>query len=114
MVSVPVFIWVFLQSEITAREIHALKSAIKVIESHNLQSEYPPESLQQRIEQLMKHKANVKYAASAFSAKPPPHQQQQSGIKRPRMSEPVGSASVLNSASGASSTVHYQDRKSHV
>ncbi|RZC27386.1 FRIGIDA-like protein 2 isoform B [Glycine soja] len=95
-------------SEITAREIHALKSAIKVIESHNLQSEYPPESLQQRIEQLMKHKANVKYAASAFSAKPPPHQQQQSGIKRPRMSEPVGSASVLNSASGASSTVHYQ------
>ncbi|TKY57372.1 FRIGIDA protein 2 [Spatholobus suberectus] len=94
-------------NEITAREIHALKSAIKVIESHNLESEYPPESLQQRIEQLMKHKANVKYAASAFSAKPPQHQQQQSGIKRPRMSAPVGSAAVLSSVSGASSTAHH-------
>ncbi|RDX79402.1 FRIGIDA-like protein 2, partial [Mucuna pruriens] len=89
-------------NEITAREIHALKSAIKVIESYHLESEYPPESLQQRIEQLTKHKANVKNAA-----KPPQHHQQLSGIKRPRMSTPLGSAAVLNSVSGASSTLHH-------
>ncbi|XP_020206548.1 FRIGIDA-like protein 1 [Cajanus cajan] len=94
-------------NEITAREIHALKSVLKVIETHNLESEYPPESIQQRIEQLTKHKANVRYAASAFSAKPPQHQQQQSGIKRPRLSAPVASAAVLDSVSGASSTVHH-------
>ncbi|KAK7371950.1 hypothetical protein VNO80_05317 [Phaseolus coccineus] len=94
-------------NEITAREVHALKSAIKVIESHNLQTEYPPESLQQRIDQLTKHKTNLKYNASAFSAKPPSHQQLQSGIKRPRISTPVGSAAVLNSVGGASSTPHH-------
>ncbi|XP_014502664.1 FRIGIDA-like protein 1 [Vigna radiata var. radiata] len=94
-------------NEIIAREVHALKSAIKVIESHNLQSQYPPESLQQRLEQLTKQKTNLKYAASAFSARPPSHQQQQSAIKRPRISAPIGSAAVLNSVGGASSTAHH-------
>ncbi|KAL2316682.1 hypothetical protein Fmac_030558 [Flemingia macrophylla] len=95
-------------NEITAREIHALRSVLKVIETHNLESEYPPESIQQRIEQLTKNKANIRHGASA-SAKPPQHQQQQSGIKRPRISAPAG---VLNSVSGASSTVN-RDQQSH-
>ncbi|KAK7320331.1 hypothetical protein VNO77_29718 [Canavalia gladiata] len=93
-------------NEITAREVHALKSVIKVIERHNLESEYPRASLEQRIEQLTKHKANVKHAASPFAAEPPQHQQQQSGIKRPRISAPVGSAAVLNNVTGTSSTIH--------
>lgn len=102
----PIFIDVFLQNEITAREIHALKSVIKVIENHNLESEFPRASLEQRIEQLKKHKANVKHMAPTSAAKPPQHQQQQSGVKRPRTSDPVGPAAVPNNISSVSSTIH--------
>ncbi|KAE9614752.1 hypothetical protein Lal_00036153 [Lupinus albus] len=82
-------------AEITAREIHGLKSVIKVIENHNLESEFPCASLEQRIEELKKQKAN-----------PPKHEQQQSGVKRPRISAPVGPAAVVNNVGSASSTIH--------
>ena len=106
MASLHIFIEVFLQNEITAREIHALKSVIKVIENHNLESEYPRASLDQRIEQLKMQKASVKHSAPAFAAKPPQHQQQQSGIKRPRTAAPVGPAAVVDKVNSASSTIH--------
>ncbi|KAK7299965.1 hypothetical protein RJT34_10796 [Clitoria ternatea] len=95
-------------TEIRAREIHALKSVIKVIENHNLESEYPRASLEQRIAELTHRKANVNHGASAFAAKPPPHQHQQSGIKRPRTSAPLGPAAVQNNISASSTIHHYQ------
>ncbi|OIW16387.1 hypothetical protein TanjilG_19103 [Lupinus angustifolius] len=82
-------------AEITTREIHGLKSVIKVIENHNLESEFPRASLEQRIEELKKQKAN-----------PPQHEQQQNRVKRPRISAPVGPAAVVNSVGSASSTIH--------
>lgn len=114
MIPLPIFIrFIFLQNEITAREIHALKSVIKVIESYNLESEYPRASLEQRIEELKKHKAGVKNAAPAFAAKHPQHQQQQSGMKRPRPSAPVGPAAVLNNVGSTSSTIHQYQQQPH-
>ncbi|CAL0307363.1 unnamed protein product [Lupinus luteus] len=86
-------------AEITAREIHGLKSVIKVIENHNLESEFPRASLEQRIEELKKQKAN-----------PPHHEQQQSGVKRPRISAPVGPAAVVNSVGSVSSTIHQYEK----
>lgn len=101
MLPLCLFILVFLQKEITAREINALKSVIKVIENHNLESEFPTTSIEQRIEELKKLKTTP-----AFAAKPPQHQQQQSGIKRPRISAPVGPAAVFNNANSASSNIN--------
>ncbi|KAL1347644.1 hypothetical protein HN51_023697 [Arachis hypogaea] len=100
--------------EITAREIHALKSVIKVIENHNLDAEYPRAGLEQRIEQLKKQKPNVKHSTPAFARKPPQHKQQHSGNKRPRMSAPAGPAAVLNNVNSAGSTIHqYQQPHFH-
>ncbi|XP_061375643.1 FRIGIDA-like protein 1 [Gastrolobium bilobum] len=83
------------RSEITAREIHALRSVIRIIENHNLESEFPRASIEQRIEQLKKDKGNKKHHVPAFGGKPP---QQESGIKRPRISAPAGPAAVLNNS----------------
>lgn len=95
-------------NEIKSREIHALKSVIKVIESYNLDSEFPRASIERRIEELSKQrKVGGKPVAPAFAAMPLQHPQQQlSGIKRPLTSAPFGPAPVLNNAGGTPSTIH--------
>ncbi|XP_027343732.1 FRIGIDA-like protein 1 [Abrus precatorius] len=111
--------------ETTSREIHALKSVIKIIENHKLESEYPRVILKQRIEQLNRQK-NMKRTAPLPAAKPPQHQQlqqqhqqkrnmqkqklQQGGIKRPRTSVPVGPAAVLKNINNANSMVHHYQK----
>lgn len=82
-----------MQNEATGKEITALKSVIRVIEQRKLDSEYPKEILEKRIEQLEKQKAERK-GPSAVPAFKPTHlqhqlskemQNQQSGNKRPRL-----------------------------
>ncbi|KAM6553839.1 hypothetical protein CsatB_014601 [Cannabis sativa] len=92
-------------NEAAAKEISALKSAIKVIEERELESEYPQESLEKRIEQLEKQKASRKRPPAAPAAKPtqPQHQlakekqKQQSGNKRPRPDGRLSQQSHLQS-----------------
>jgi len=45
--------------------MHALKSAIEIIENHMLESEYPLASLEQRVEQLKGSDANRKHRTPA-------------------------------------------------
>lgn len=71
---------------------------IRVIQTHNLEAEFPSASLEQRIKELN----SLKYAAPAFAAETSQNLQQQSGIKRPRTSAPIGPAAV----SSAGSTIH--------
>ncbi|KAK6269544.1 hypothetical protein POUND7_006649 [Theobroma cacao] len=113
------------QNEATAKEIGALKAVIKVIQEHKLETEYPQEDLQKRIEQLEKQQADRKRPAAAPAAKPQQQQQQQqqqakqqtkkkklaqvkqqqSGNKRPRtFASAVPMAAPLGVA-GASSAV---------
>lgn len=81
---------------------------IKVIETYNLDSEFPRASIEQRIDELNKqHRVGGKTAAPGFAAKPRLLQQQQlSGIKRPLAAAPFGPASVLNNIGSATSTIH--------
>ncbi|GAU28397.1 hypothetical protein TSUD_257250 [Trifolium subterraneum] len=100
-------------NEIKSRQIHSLKSVLKVIETYNLDSEFPRASLEKRIDELNKQRrAGVKPAPPAFAAKPLQHQQQQlSGLKRPLTSTPFGPAPVLNNVGSANSTIHqYQQQ----
>lgn len=125
MVPPRIFIEVILQIETTAREIHALKSVIKIIENLKLESEYPRASLERRIEQLKREKRNMKHSAPASAVKPPQHQlqqqkqkrniqkqkQQQSGIKRPRISTasvPSGYYDRTSTYGGINLQHHYQ------
>ncbi|XP_054819489.1 FRIGIDA-like protein 1 [Prosopis cineraria] len=108
-------------AEATSREIHKLRSVIKAIQSHKLESEYPISGLEQRIELL--EKEGKKRPAYALAAKPQPqsqqHQQQQqqqhqkkniksqerkqhNGNKLPRVSVPA----VQQNAGSASSALH--------
>ncbi|KAF7815938.1 FRIGIDA-like protein 1 [Senna tora] len=102
-------------TEATAREIHALKTVMKAIESHKLESEYPLASLEQRIEQLKKQKPDKKRPAPTSAAKPQQHQQQQtknnlqnqnSGIKRLQTSAPVAPVAAPKNANSANSVLH--------
>ncbi|CAL5341637.1 unnamed protein product [Camellia sinensis] len=75
------------QNEAATKEVCALKSVVKVIEDHKLESEYPTEKLMKRIETLEKLKADKKRAVTApvsmiqQQSKP----QEMSGTKRPRI-----------------------------
>lgn len=105
------------QNEATAKEVGALKSVIRFIEEYKLDSDYPREHLEKRIEQLEKQKANRKRPAGASPVvakqkhpqqpqqvkqrfkkqklqlrKPTP---QQVPINRPHMAVPVGSAANI-------------------
>ncbi|KAL4325841.1 hypothetical protein GQ457_11G012580 [Hibiscus cannabinus] len=87
------------------REIGALKSVIKIIEEHNLETEYSLEPLQKCVEQLEKQQADRKAAATpaAFKLKQQkavqkakrkrekqvPGMQQQSGNKHPKTTASV-------------------------
>ncbi|CAK8538891.1 unnamed protein product [Lathyrus sativus] len=84
-------------NEIKSREVHALKSVIKVIESYNLDSEFPRASIEQRIDELNKQRrVGGKTAAPGFASKPTLQQQQLSGIKRPLTAAPFGPASTIH------------------
>ncbi|XVF32038.1 hypothetical protein REPUB_Repub17cG0047200 [Reevesia pubescens] len=56
------------QTEVSERELTALKAVIKCIEEHNLEKQYPVDPLQQRVLLLEKAKADKKRATEA--AKP--------------------------------------------
>ncbi|XP_044466229.1 FRIGIDA-like protein 3 isoform X2 [Mangifera indica] len=62
------------ETEVSERELTALKAVIKCIEEHNLEEHYPVDPLQKRVVQLEKAKADKKRETEA--AKPQP--------KRPR------------------------------
>ncbi|KAK4275362.1 hypothetical protein QN277_018456 [Acacia crassicarpa] len=112
--------------EAISREIHKLRSVIKAIQNHNLESEYPIAGLEQRIEQLEKQKADKKRPLSALVARPQPqpqqHQQQQHQLpkkniksqeqkqhgsnKLPRGSVPVAPAALQLNVGSATSALH--------
>ncbi|XP_042487012.1 truncated FRIGIDA-like protein 1 [Macadamia integrifolia] len=83
------------QNEATARECAALKAVIKNIEEHHLASQYPPENLQKRMEQLEKQKAERKRPAAAPASK------QQTGSKRSRPSAPAVAAPAASAAASS-------------
>lgn len=66
------------QNEMNERELSALKVVIKCIEEHKLEDQYPIDSLQKRIVQLEKAKADKRRAADA--AKPQSKRPRASGI----------------------------------
>ncbi|KAF8409693.1 hypothetical protein HHK36_005772 [Tetracentron sinense] len=89
------------QNKATDKEVFALRVVIKYIRDHTLESQYPPENLEKRAEQLEKQKADRKRPARVRAPKPQQlqqQQQQQSGNKRPRPAAPKTHA-------GATSTV---------
>ncbi|KAL7130848.1 hypothetical protein ABFS83_13G160000 [Erythranthe nasuta] len=73
-------------NEAAMKEISSLKSVIKCIEDHNLESQYPKAELVTRVEKLEKEKADRKRPAAAPVPKPqqPVKQQQQNANKRMR------------------------------
>lgn len=92
--------------EITDRELRVLKRVIEIIEIHKLESEYPRDSLEQRIEQLKGQDPNMKDRTPASilnqhtlqrrqQKRRMKKQQQQNGNKVPRTSTSVGPAAVL-------------------
>jgi len=96
----------FLQMEITDRELRVLKRVIEIIEIHKLESEYPRDGLEQRIEQLKGQDPNMKDRTPASilnqhtlqrrqQKRRMKKQQQQNGNKVPRTSTSVGPAAVL-------------------
>ncbi|XP_062077651.1 FRIGIDA-like protein 1 [Humulus lupulus] len=100
-------------NEAATKEISALKSVIKVIEERKLESEYPQEFHEKRIEQLEKQKASRTRPPAAPAANPtlPQHQlarekqKQQSGNKRPRPDGSLGSTAAPVTFRAANSTI---------
>ncbi|KAI7728051.1 hypothetical protein M8C21_015006 [Ambrosia artemisiifolia] len=66
------------QTDVSERELSALKAVIKCIEDHKFEGEYPPAPLQKRILQLEKAKADKKRATEV--AKPQPKRPRANGI----------------------------------
>ncbi|XP_020232767.1 FRIGIDA-like protein 1 [Cajanus cajan] len=116
--------------ESTNKEINTLRSVIKIIENHELESEYPRASLEQRIKQLKRQKTDIMRPVLASAAKNSQRKQQQqqqqqpqrrnkqkpkqTGIKRPWTSAPVGPAPVLKNINNVNSTMHhYQQPPAH-
>ncbi|PSS06047.1 FRIGIDA-like protein [Actinidia chinensis var. chinensis] len=99
-----------LQKEAITKEVNALKSVIKVIEEHKLESEYPNEKLVKRIETLEKLKLDRKQSEASHSSKT----QQQSklqkfiGNKRPRKTAPAGPAATPGVAATSSTAPAFQ------
>eukprot|EP00262_Sarcandra_glabra_P003501 TRINITY_DN14238_c0_g1_i1.p1 TRINITY_DN14238_c0_g1~~TRINITY_DN14238_c0_g1_i1.p1 ORF type:complete len:488 (+),score=98.74 TRINITY_DN14238_c0_g1_i1:173-1636(+) len=95
------------QNEAIAKEIAALKTVIKIIEEHNLESEYSHEGLEKRVAQLEKLKVDRKRerAPPTVAASKP---QQQPGNKRPRPDTSAASAAAR--AVLPQSQLHLSDR----
>ncbi|GAB4830375.1 hypothetical protein Ancab_020012 [Ancistrocladus abbreviatus] len=74
------------QNEINERELTALKAVIKCVEEHKLENQYPLDSLQKRVLQLEKEKADKKRANEV--SKPQP--------KRPRANGAGNAPRVTN------------------
>ncbi|XP_042490512.1 truncated FRIGIDA-like protein 1 [Macadamia integrifolia] len=72
------------QNEASAREVTALRAVMKLVDEHDLESQYPCENLEKRIELLEKMKADRKRNETSSNKK-------QSGSKRPRQSSPADS-----------------------
>ncbi|KAK4439725.1 FRIGIDA-like protein 1 [Sesamum alatum] len=87
------------------KEISALKSVIKCIEDHGLESQYPKDELVARIEKLEKEKADRKRPAAAPVPKPQQQgkQQKQNGTKRMRA---AAGPSAFKRKTTANSGVH--------
>lgn len=51
------------QNEAAVKEVNALKSVLKYIEDHKLESEYPPKILEKRINEIISKKINKKRSA---------------------------------------------------
>ncbi|GKV43825.1 hypothetical protein SLEP1_g51077 [Rubroshorea leprosula] len=101
-----------LQNTAAAKEVAAMNQVIKVIKENKLESEYPPEALQNHIVQLEKQIENRKRLLSAPAAKPQQQQQgkrkgkrQQGDNKRPRAGVPLGPTAAPLSIAGATSTI---------
>eukprot|EP01018_Ginkgo_biloba_P035041 Gb_33604 [translate_table: standard] len=58
------------QNEANTKELSALRAVIKCIEEHKLESQFSPESLQKRVVQLEKAKADRKRSAGAVKSQP--------------------------------------------
>ncbi|XP_044503135.1 FRIGIDA-like protein 3 [Mangifera indica] len=58
------------ESEVSERELTALKAVIKCIEEHNLEEQYPMDPLQKRVVQIEKAKADKKRATEATKPQP--------------------------------------------
>uniref|UniRef100_A0A0C9RJV0 FRIGIDA-like protein n=1 Tax=Wollemia nobilis TaxID=56998 RepID=A0A0C9RJV0_9CONI len=58
------------QNEANTKELSALRAVIKCIEEHKLESQYSPDSLQKRVAQLEKAKADRKRSAGAVKSQP--------------------------------------------
>nr|AAP31312.2 ABI3-interacting protein 2 [Callitropsis nootkatensis] len=56
------------QNEANARELFALKAVVKCIEEHNLESEYPSDTLRKRVLQLEKAKTDKKRSADGIKS----------------------------------------------
>ncbi|XP_054784030.1 FRIGIDA-like protein 3 [Prosopis cineraria] len=67
-----------LQIEVNERELIALKAIIKCVEEHKLEEQYPLDSLQKRVLQLEKAKADKKRVTEA--AKPQPKRPRANGV----------------------------------
>lgn len=58
------------QNEANTKELSAYRAVIKCIEEHKLESQYSPDSLQKRVAQLEKAKADRKRSAGAVKSQP--------------------------------------------
>ncbi|KAI9178397.1 hypothetical protein LWI28_025965 [Acer negundo] len=88
------------ENDVNERELAALKAVIKCIEEHSLEEQYPVDSLQKRVLQLEKAKADKKRATEA--AKPQP--------KRPRANGVGYMPRVTNVAAAAADKTFYPTR----
>ncbi|XAR56767.1 hypothetical protein NMG60_11037355 [Bertholletia excelsa] len=104
-------------NEATAKEVSALRSVIKIIEDHNLESVYPKDILVNRVEKLEKEKAERKgpaaASASKISQKSMPKKQKVVGQKRPRTSAAAGPAKIPKSVAAAASLAVPAFQQSH-
>ncbi|OVA16043.1 Frigida-like [Macleaya cordata] len=91
------------QNDAIVKEIGALKAVIRFIEEHQLESQYPRESLEKRIEQLEKEKKERKRPAEVPVPAPTcrsEQQHQQNGKKRSRSA--LNTNAVTTSAASSS------------
>ncbi|GFZ21933.1 hypothetical protein Acr_29g0010950 [Actinidia rufa] len=102
-----------LQKEAITKEVHALKSVIKVIEEHKLESEYPKEKLVKRIETLEKLKSGRKQSEASPASKTQQQSKPQKfiGNKRPRNTAPAGPAATPGVAATSSTAPAFQQSR---
>ncbi|XP_057485156.1 truncated FRIGIDA-like protein 1 [Actinidia eriantha] len=102
-----------LQKEAITKEVHALKSVIKVIEEHKLESEYPKEKLVKRVETLEKLKSGRKQSEASPASKTQQQSKPQKfiGNKRPRNTAPAGPAATPGVAATSSTAPAFQQSR---